>query len=203
MPLYKNDNCSIWIQYHIITLQTAVYINSRCLFNIYVDNFCSWSLNWVKYLQEKSKLSNLVNKSSKEGFEPKIIFLIKVNYTPDTGNNSAVVWQSAKLYSSRMIITINYLFVHDQYRWVQIIISYLSFLSIRRSPWPSNIFNIGWWCSVPRSEAKVSLGYFSMVHVLLHYPLRLDFPLDPVPNLLSLPDSVSTLSSLRYPPWEM
>ena len=65
--------------------------------------------------------------------------------------------------------------------------------SLSRPPWPSRMFNIGLWCSVPRAENKGSLGYIPIMYVLLHYSIRFDFPLIHAPKFLLSP-------CLRLPP---
>ena len=64
------------------------------------------------------------------------------------------------------------------------------------------MLNIGWWCSVPRAEAKGALDSVSMIYSFLHYPFCFGSPLVPTPRILSIPASFSTLPPLRWPPWE-
>ena len=76
------------------------------------------------------------------------------------------------------------------------------YLSLKWPTWPSSILTIDWWCSVPISEANGALGSIPIIYALLHYSLWFDSPLIPVPNLLSIPTSMSTLTPLFLPSWE-
>ena len=70
-----------------MTLFTVISLNTRYLFNTKEDHFCSYSLNWVKDLQEKAIYKTYSMKNPTEGFEQKIISEIKGNYTLNTTNN--------------------------------------------------------------------------------------------------------------------